>query len=191
MKRSILLGALLVLTIGMMAQEDSAMAKPSIQIDQTAVKIKKDHSPRKALLYSAVLPGLGQAYNKEYWKIPLIYGGGVAMVYGYTHYNNIYTRFRTAYNQLSNEQEVTDPELQGKSLEFLKLNRDAAFRNQTLNLIFLGILYFANVVDAMVFAHLYEYDIGENLTLRAEPTMILPENLYSQPSCGLKLSIRF
>ncbi|MFD1163766.1 DUF5683 domain-containing protein [Hwangdonia seohaensis] len=131
-------------------------------------------SPAKAAFYSAILPGLGQAYNKKYWKIPLVYAALGTGIYFYTTNNKEYNRYRDAYksrlagftndefyfdangNQLSTPR-VTDDGLRRAQ----KLFR----RNKEISLLVTVGLYALNIIDANVDAHLLQYNVDENLSL--------------------------
>lgn len=140
------------------AARDSVLLKP-YSIDPL--------SPSKAAFYSAVLPGLGQAYNKKYWKIPLIYGGMGLSLYYYGWNNSEYHRYRDAYKDLLAGREVTG--------ELAELDNDRLIRAQRFHqrnrdlsmLITLGI-YLLNIVDANVDAHLMQFNVNENLSLRPQ-----------------------
>ena len=131
-------------------------------------------SPAKAAFYSAVLPGLGQAYNKRYWKIPIVYGGLATGIYFYSNNNKEYNRYRDAYksrlaglttdefyfdaegNQLTSPRVTTDGLQRGQ--KFYRKNKEISL------LVTLGI-YALNIIDANVDAHLMQYNVDENLSL--------------------------
>ncbi len=131
-------------------------------------------SPAKAAFYSAVLPGLGQAYNKRYWKIPLVYIGLGTGVYFYINNNKEYNRYRDAYKSrlagLENDEFYFDSE--GNKLDTPRVTTEGLERGQKFYrknkeislLVTLGI-YALNIIDANVDAHLMQYNIDENLSL--------------------------
>ncbi len=153
----------------------------------------KVHSPNKAAIYSAVLPGLGQAYNKKYWKIPVVYAGFGTMAYFINSNAVEYNKFRNAYDYKTS----TDPD-PSKYNDYvnkypeasLLQGRDYYRRNRDLSYIFTGVWYLLNVVDAAVDAYLFDYDISEDLTLRVRPDIMV---ISSQPvvPCQLKFSLSF
>jgi len=140
-------------------------------------------APAKAAFYSAVLPGLGQAYNKQYWKIPLVYaaiGGGV---YYYMFNDNEYKSFRQAYFDRKNGLEDAYPHYSDdvliKAQDYYRRQRDTAM--------LLTILAYAlNIIDANVSAHLKQWNVNDNLSF--EPVQI-PGN--AGQALGLRLNIRF
>lgn len=121
-------------------------------------------APAKAAFYSGVLPGLGQAYNKKYWKIPIVYGGIAAGVYFYQRNTEDYNRFRDAYKRrLAGYQ---DDEFQGVSDARLRDAQKTAGRNRDVSLAMAIGVYLLNILDANVDAHLLRYNLNEDLSLR-------------------------
>jgi hypothetical protein len=146
------------------------------------------HSPNKAALYSAALPGLGQIYNDKYWKLPII--GGAAVVTGYfINFNNRrYLLFRRSYFAEIDDDPETVNLVPRFNAEGLQRNLDYFRRNRDLLFITAGIIYLLNIVDAHVDAHLYSFDISEDVTFNSKPTfMTLPNGM---PVVGISLSLR-
>lgn len=127
----------------------------------------KATNPKKAALYSAVLPGAGQLYNKQYWKIPVIYAAAGAAVYFIKFNNDKYQTYRKAYIA----------SLQGKPNEFsgvystasLKQLQDGYKRYLDMTVLFTAVGYTLQVLDALVFAHLKDFDISQDISLRMQP----------------------
>ena len=178
-------------------QNDSASDKSkdhSKTISDTS-SIKR-HDPKKATIYSMILPGLGQAYNKKYWKIPIVYTGFGVCYYFISFNNKEYKEWQEAYNHSLSDPDNTEPpvneyeEMYGSNPQILKDQKDYYRRNRDLSYIFTGIWYLLNVVDAAVDAHLYSWEIDDDLSLRFEPT--LTEPLYGyKPGGGLRLTLNF
>jgi hypothetical protein len=161
------------------------------------------HSPRKATIYSAILPGLGQAYNKKYWKIPLIYIGFGTIGY-FVHWNNDkYQLFKTGYQHLTdgdpetqdylkieavrrNNYNLDDPNQLNNLRTGLVRQQDYFRRNR--DLLFISILgfYGLNIIDASVDAHLFDFDISDDLTMNWSPLMVNMDN-----SIVYSINIRF
>jgi hypothetical protein len=147
--------------------------------------------PFKAAFFSAILPGLGQAYNNQYWKIPLIYGGGLIFAH-YIEYNHrIYQEMQ---NALIAETDLSPNTInyykeRFVSAETLGRNRDAFRRNRDLLIILTSAFYLLNVVDAHVSAHLNEFDVNENLSMSIFPA------IHSSPlisrTAGFSVSLNF
>lgn len=147
-----------------------------------------------ASIMSAVVPGLGQAYNEQYWKIPLIYAAFGTMAYFVEYNDSEYQKWREAF-VAKTDSTITDIYPMA-SEDQLKRLKDEWRRYRDLNYIGMVVLYLLNVVDASVDAHLFDYDISDELTLHVEPTFIDPRSLvYSTRKntypMGVKLSIRF
>ncbi|HEX5001291.1 MAG TPA: DUF5683 domain-containing protein [Bacteroidia bacterium] len=146
------------------------------------------HSPKKASIYSAVLPGLGQAYNKKYWKIPLIYAGFAGMGYFIVTNNDKYKTYRTAYlNRVDDDPNTTDPYTEIYSDQDLITLKDYYRRNRDLAIICSGLWYVINILDASVDAHLFYFDVGDNLSLQLTPGLQYAEGV----NAGLSLSLHF
>jgi hypothetical protein len=123
--------------------------------------------PKKAGLYSAILPGAGQLYNRQYWKIPVVYVGVGAAVYFIKFNSDKYRSYRRAYVA----------SLQGKEHEFTDLYDQAALkqlqdgykRYLDMSVLFTVVGYTLQVIDAVVFSHLKNFDMSRDITLRVQP----------------------
>jgi len=120
-------------------------------------------SPTKAMLMSAILPGLGQFYNKSYWKIPIIYGLAGYFVYEIRQNDKNYKYYRELF--------IQSVQVSGGDYRYKRL-RDFYRDQRDLFGIYLFVLYLANIVDAYVDAHLYNFDVGENLSIQILPAGI-------------------
>ena len=139
--------------------------------------VAKDHSPRRAALYSAVLPGLGQIYNKKYWKLPILYGGFAILGYLVVWNNDQYQVYRRARIAEENNQSSQSPfaGLEGSRFQNISIERlanavDQSRRNRDFTIILTAGLYGLNIMDAIVDAHLIEFDVNPDLSLKLEPT---------------------
>lgn len=143
-------------------------------------------TPAKAAFYSAILPGLGQAYNKKYWKIPLVYGAIGTSLYFYLDNNKKYHDYRDAYKR----------RLEGyndDNYQFLDENRLVAGqkfyqRNRDLSALFVVGFYVLNIIDANVDAALIQFNVNERLSLRPE---IYPDDVTFRPNVGLTFNYHF
>ena len=147
------------------------------------------YNPTKAGLYSAVLPGLGQYYNKKYWKIPIVWGGigtGVGVVlWNQKQYN----RYRDAFIAQLNGQPHEFSDIAGISAEALGRTQDRAKRQREYAIAITGLVYILNIVDAVVDAHLYEGRKDPDLALK--PTVIYDEFGKQNSKAGFSLSYNF
>jgi hypothetical protein len=150
-------------------------------------------NPRKAMLYAAVLPGLGQVYNKKYWKLPLVYGGFWALIAVVDNFNFQGNRARNdLFDLLDGKTSPTNRSL-SPNLELsetqLRTLIDRAQRQRDYFLIFTGFLYLLQMVDAHVDAHLKEFDLNPRLKVRIEPHM--ENSYYTGTSTGIAIKLRF
>lgn len=145
------------------------------------------HSPHKATMYSAVVPGLGQIYNKKYWKLPVIYGLTGVFIYAFDFNNNQYNKYKNAYAEFDTGERV---EFEGyTNKEIILRLKDNYRRNRDLNVILLAGVYMLNIIDATVDAHLFNYDISEDLSLNIQPSMM--RNINQQNALGLTCRLSF
>ncbi len=122
-------------------------------------------TPSKAAFYSAILPGLGQAYNRKYWKIPLVYAGLGTGVYFYLDNNKKYNRYRDAYKRRLAG--FTDDEFFGNISDDGLIRAQRTFRrNKDISLLVTIGIYALNIIDANVDAHLLQYNVDDNLSLK-------------------------
>jgi len=151
-----------------------------------------DHSTRKAVMYSLICPGLGQVYNKKYWKIPFIYGGGGAFLYYVTYNQMKYKKFR---NALFDQQQTQNPVvIDGYEYKYTDLDngRDYYRRYRDLSVAGLAAMYLLNVIDAMVDAYFVRYDISDDLSLKLEPAVMQNIGLMGETaSLGFRINIGF
>jgi hypothetical protein len=154
--------------------------------------------PGKAAMLALVLPGAGQIYNHSYWKLPLVYGGLGAVIYGEYFYQTGYREFADAYNMVTQ---------QGVPLRSAQLGTRAQLYNSTdaLNTgvvfyrgyrdifyLYIGLVYGLQIVDALVDAHLKDFDVSDDLSFHWEPTlMAVPGRAASLPTNpGLTFALR-
>ncbi|MGB0522730.1 MAG: DUF5683 domain-containing protein [Flammeovirgaceae bacterium] len=144
--------------------------------------------PTKAALLSAVLPGLGQVYNKKYWKLPIVYGGAVAFGAVIRFNQNQYTEFKNELIRQTDNDPSTVP-ISSFSQTSLRSIRDNARRNRDYSIILSILFYGLNIADAAVDAHLKDFDIDDDLSMQVLPTLLpTPEG---KPIPGLALSVQF
>jgi Family of unknown function (DUF5683) len=150
------------------------------------------YDPRKALLYAAVVPGLGQIYNKKYWKIPLVYGGMIALGYAINFYQDGYTTYKAKlYFNLENGYEEDDDIYPGDDYTTANYRRivDDYKRERDFMIILMGGVYLLQMIDAHVDAHLKEFDLNPKLQLSVRPT-VEQNDLIGRQS-GISLVLKF
>jgi hypothetical protein len=128
-----------------------------IAVSPETVSVRQTKSAGRAVLFSAVLPGLGQIYTKSYWKLPIIWGLGGYYIHGWITNNNRYHDFQDQYKESLELSAGGD--LQTKNL------RDFYHNQRDSYAWYFGILYLANLVDAYVTASLYDFDVSDDLSL--------------------------
>ena len=160
--------------------------------DTVAIKsYAKRYSPRKAILYAAILPGLGQVYNKKYWKLPLVYGGFFLIGYNIKTDNGLYSKYKgylfaNIERHLREDQE--NPDI-GLTTGQLRTIVDKIRRERDLMVILMGGMYLLQMVDAHVDSHLKEFDLNPDLQVSIEPTM--KDDAWTGRTAGVSLILRF
>lgn len=156
--------------------------------------------PGRATLYSMLLPGLGQIYNGELFKVPIYWGCLAGSVHFLTTNNTNYVRFKRIHNEATS----TDPEISGNvpiSGETAKWYRDVYRRYRDYSIVATVAFYLLQVIDANVFAYMNDFEVDDDISLNIEPAVILPDNAYAMNSIrpysggvnavGLRLGITF
>ena len=147
----------------------------------------KRFDPRKALFYSAVLPGLGQAYNKKYWKIPLVYGGLIGLLAGVKFYDDYQQKYKNALFDMINYPDIQQfkPITNAEAEKQVRANIDTYRRQRDYFMILTGFFYILQMVDAHVDAHLKEFDLNPKMQVRIEPSFSPASGI------GMGLTLRF
>lgn len=186
----------------LMAQDSLRVTNDSLQMGggPDTVMLKSyaaRYDPRKALLYAAVVPGLGQIYNKKYWKLPLVYGGFFAIGYAINFYQDNYKTYKVQLfysldNGFPNDTDIntdTDTNPSGYTTGQLRTIVDKSRRERDFWVIMMGAMYILQMVDAHVDAHLKEFDLNPNLRVSIQPAVEQNELLGRQNS--LSVIIKF
>lgn len=158
-----------VLTCLFLSFEGRAQEEMTLQTKDTVKAIINPNAPAKAAFYSALLPGLGQAYNKKYWKIPIVYAGLGISVYAYTFNQREYHKFRDEYKRrLAGTNDPEHPIYGG--LDDDRLIRAQKFhqKNRDLSALITGAIYILNIVDANIDGHLMQFNVNDNLSIKPE-----------------------
>ncbi len=147
--------------------------------------------PGRATLYSLLLPGLGQAYNGEYWKIP-IYIGGMGAAYYFYNTNNInYQRYRRIYKEASNKDvPYTGPITSEQALYY----RDVFRRYRDYSVLAIALVYLLQVIDANVFSYMHDFEIVDDMAFEVKPAVIMPDTQLAfnpAPAFGVSVGFRF
>jgi Family of unknown function (DUF5683) len=189
-KHSLIVAVFLLLTVTVFAQEKEKFVSAdsntttTIVVDSSKNGIKKKirvYKPKVAAIRSAILPGLGQIYNKKYWKVPIVYAalgitGGI-FLYNFKNYKNTRFAYKAKYNASLPTATHADTVLLLKiktplerySLETLRYYRDSFRRDIDYSALIFIVFWGLNVVDATVDAHLKAFDVSPDLSLRIKP----------------------
>jgi hypothetical protein len=177
----------------------SAQEQVTVMHDSTLVSEKQDtvliesyaskrFNPRKALFFSAVLPGMGQVYNKKYWKVPLVYGGLIGGIYVVKVYQDNYLLYKGELFTLLNENS-TGNSPSGFTQDQLRSIITKTRRQRDYFSILTSLWYILQIVDAHVDAHLKEFELNPELHVKLEP-MIESDQLIGRNS-GVSLKFKF
>lgn len=159
-------------------------------------------APSKAAFYSAILPGLGQIYNKRYWKVPIVYAVIGTSVYAYLYNDDLYDRFRTAFKR--RQAGFTDDEFWDRrnpddgiipvepdlSTAALEDGQERYQRDRDLSLLVTIAMYALNIIDANVDAHLKQFNVHDDLSFDMRPYLDL-DPISNNASYGMAFAIKF
>ncbi|WP_300026463.1 DUF5683 domain-containing protein [uncultured Maribacter sp.] len=213
MRNYLLLFSTLLLFINLSFSQEDQDSIPKTEIDSVQAdladkgvvikdsvsfkKAKKEFNPlapSKAAFYSAVIPGLGQIYNKRYWKVPIVWGAIGGSAYMYIYNNDQYQRFRTAFKR--RQAGFTDDEFNGEGTlplfdeDDLEYQQERFQNDRDLWLVAAIGLYALNIVDANVDAHLKQFNIDDDLSIDFEPYLDFNQ-VTNSPNYGMALIIKF
>jgi hypothetical protein len=146
-------------------------------ITKDSTLVIRKHIPSKATKRSALIPGWGQAYNKQYWKIPLVYGVIALPAATYIYNNDMYkktkfayeAKFKEAAGDLSDVAKI-DPVLKNLSTSSLQSYRNIFRKDRDYSIMWMIVTWGINVIDATVSGHLKEFDINNDLSFKIQPT---------------------
>lgn len=156
---------------------------------QDSAQVAK-HSPTAAILWS-IIPGGGQIYNKKYWKVPIVYGLLEASGYFLTKYATDMMLYRREFiNRRDGNIDQLVPGLADLPDENILALKQTSQRNMEICIAATAIIYTLGFIDAMVDAHLYYFDVSDDLSLQWSP-MLLPNPVNTSPSYGVSLVLSF
>ncbi|MCA6073602.1 DUF5683 domain-containing protein [Fulvivirga sedimenti] len=176
MKYSILL-FFICISSWVSAQENQTDSIPQTVID-TVREVRdieeiemyaKKFVPRRASLYAAILPGAGQIYNRKYWKLPLVYGGFIALGLTVDFYNGLYQQYRSDIFGFLEDPNYSSST--GANLDRTRTLADNARRDRDFWIAMTGIFYLLQIADAHIDAHLKEFELNPNLQISFEPSV--------------------
>jgi len=170
-----------------MAVADSTVAAaPADRARTDTLNWRQRHSPHKAAILSAVVPGAGQIYNRKYWKAPIAWAGLGVGVYFLQENTKQYRRYKDAYIAIVDGDPTTVDEFEGRYSAQSVLNVTDTYRRwRDLSYVAIGVVYVLNIVDATVDAHFARFDVSSDLSLGIGPSL----DVAAQGGAGLTLSL--
>jgi len=175
----------------------NAVLEAENMITDSAKSKTKVHSTKKAAWMSTALPGLGQAYNKKYWKIPAIYvglgGAGCAITYFAMEYVQLRDEYR---NRLNEKTDLYKAKFENFQTENINAMRQDNQRYMELAIIFTAVGYLFNILDAAVDAHLMGFNVSDDLSLNILPSITLNNSLLTYtnkplPTINITFTLNF
>ncbi len=153
------------------------------------------HDPRIATRRSAIIPGWGQAYNREYWKIPIVYGILAIPTTLYFYNNSLYkktkfayeARYKELYNTDPSDVPLIDPQLKNLSITSLQSYRNSFRRDRDYSVLWFLLAWGLQVADATVFGHLKDFDVSSDLSMHVTPVF---SPITKTPGIGLTLNLK-
>ena len=155
---------------------------------------EKEPNPGRATIYSALLPGLGQIYNGELFKVPIYWGCLLGSIHFLANNNTNYQRFKKIHLEASMENNMSPI-----NAETAKWYRDVYRRYRDYAIVATALFYMLQVLDANVFAYMHDFEVTDDISMNLEPAIIPPDNAYAiqttgthgRNSFGLRLGITF
>lgn len=185
-----ILAVVVLLCVSLFAYSQEISAKKQSRVNTSdSLRVAK-HSPTAAILWS-IIPGGGQIYNKKYWKVPIVYGLLEASGYFLTKYATDMVLYRREFiNRRDGNIDQLVPGLADIPDENILTMKQTAQRNMEICIATTAIIYTLNFIDAMVDAHLYYFDVSDDLSLFWSP-MVLPNPINTSPSYGISFVLSF
>ncbi|MDR1171679.1 MAG: DUF5683 domain-containing protein [Bacteroidales bacterium] len=156
------------------------------------------HSPAKAAIMSAVLPGLGQIYNRKYWKVPIVYAAVGISVGVFLKWQNEFSKYRRAYIDINDNDPYTNyfeslglPSSAAltEKTQFITKRKDQLRTWRDWSIVAVVAAYALNIIDANVDAHLMDFNLDDNISLNIQPCFL--ENGFNSQKFGLNLQFTF
>ena len=161
---------LMLIALNSIAQSNAVAVSDSSKFQ---LKWNQPHSPLKATIYSAVLPGSGQIYNRKYWKAPIVYAGLGACVYFISDNTQNYRFWKNAYIAYNDLDPLTNPNGEAEGLSNAQLDANQLYYKKLVDISYMSFLgvYALQIIDANVDAHLFSFDVSPNLSLNYTPVV--------------------
>lgn len=175
------------------AQQDSAIADSAhvtrtFDLSGDSLNWRMRHKPGRATLYSAIIPGAGQIYNRKYWKAPIVWGGTGLCIYFIQHNTKEYVRYRDGYVALIDNDPTTVSEFEGSNAQSVRNVADTYHKWRDMSYLALTAVYIMNIVDATVDANFVRFDVSKDLSLNLVPAPLIAGT--TAPGLGLVFTLR-
>lgn len=163
--------------------------------DTSNVQVKEIQSyatrfvPRKASLYAAILPGMGQVYNRDYWKLPLVYGGFVGLALAIDFYDDQYREARSELFALLESDDPNGVSPRNLTQDQLRSIIDDTRRERDFYMVMTAVFYFLQIAEAHISAHLKEFKLNPDLRVKIEPSFEQPQ--FENYRAGLSIKLKF
>jgi len=172
---------LFVFIISLKVQAQEAEVQDTTVYDESFKNDSSYQNPQKAAVMSAIIPGLGQIYNKKYWKVPIVYVGFGTFAYFIRFNQQGYNKWKLAYIDIE-EDGVLDMDLGYNfplTIEQIDRKKNDYKRYRDMSIIGTAGFYILQIIDATVDAYLFDWDVNEDISLRVEPILIQAPSLFS------------
>ncbi|MBR1630848.1 MAG: hypothetical protein IJ680_03245 [Paludibacteraceae bacterium] len=192
--------------------QDTTVVLPVQKLTREQRRLRRDSmrlnwqpDPAKATWLAVVVPGLGQIYNKKYWKLPIVYGGFLGCAYAISWNGTMYRDYKQAYRDIIDDDPSTTSYLdilpQGYTIEMmgglqtyastLKSRQQRYHRYRDIGIVATVLVYALSVIDAFVDAQLYDFDISPDLSMSVMPSVYQDHYYHNQRTAGLQFTFRF
>lgn len=167
------------------------LAQENVNVSDSVIPKKKHiHSPKIASCLS-IIPGGGQIYNRKWWKLPIVYGTMGVATYFVCDYGKKYVVMKKEYfNRVNGNTELLLPEYARESDDLVKGIRDEYRSRMEISIAALSILYLLNIIDACVDAHLFYFDVSDDLSMRWQPQIQVTPHSAFTPSLGFTFNLK-
>ncbi|MCX2741618.1 DUF5683 domain-containing protein [Pontibacter anaerobius] len=172
---------------------------PDTAEQQRGFFLSKWDKPAKAALFSAIIPGAGQVYNKAYWKVPIVYATGAVLTYFFIDNNDKFQDYRVALLRRTDNDSTTVDQYANhpilgvqngtNAVSNLRYRRDYYRRNRDLTIILSVAAYTLQIAEAYVHAHLKDFEVSEDLALRVQPNLLPLRNQPGTLTPGFTLTL--
>lgn len=176
-------------TLKVLATDTAIKLNPDTIVASAIADSSNFHSPKKAAIMSAILPGLGQVYNKKYWKIPVIYAGFAVSGFFIAQKARNMRDYKLAYQYKTDNDSTTIDPFPFSTPEAILSAYNSYHRSRDLFVIVTAAVYVLNIVDATVDAHLFTFDVTDDLSFNFQPAFYTDNRYRLKPALSLTIKL--